>query len=489
MNPYMNPFVRTFRRFSTVLLLAFSACGNNSENLEDANIDVTQYRDENPDASPGTDTRAHHNADTGTDTTIDTGSDSTVTVDASTPVASDADAVGDATTDANTTPIASDADAVGDAATDANTENDSGSATDSGIQTRHRAWVVGYYVGYQSSIYPPNQIDFKNLTHIAMGAVLPNPDGTLETHFFLDVVSGPELAAEVATRAHNADVTPILMIGGAGAVSGFRGAASAANRESFVNNLLATMDDLNYDGLDLDWEPIETGDEPLLKALIQQLRAERPNMVLTIPVGWVNANSPTVSSFYSEVSPSLDQINVMSYSMTGAWGGWQVWHSSALKNHGSTTPSSVDSSVAAYLDRGVPASKLGVGAGFFGMCWAGGVTAPGQDISGSWIAAVDAEMSYAMIYNDYYEAQSAKYDVEAEAPYLGFDSPRGPQNCTFISYEDTQSLTAKSAYILQHNLGGIIIWTINQGYLQGQPEGSRNPLLQAITDTLWAGQD
>jgi chitinase len=318
-----------------------------------------------------------------------------------------------------------------------------------------------------------------------MGAVLPVADGTLETHFYLDTTRGPALAIDIANRAHAAGVIPILMLGGAGVRDAFIGAASENNRATFVTNLLNTMDQLGYDGIDLDWEPIQPEDEPLLEALITALRTERPGIILTMPVGWVSSNNSTVPSFYSTVAPDLDQINIMSYVMSGAWSGWTVWHSSALTGHGATNPSSVASCVSAYLDAGVPAGKIGVGSGFFGQCWAGGVTAPGQDIGSSWLQATDSQMSYTTIMDEYYSGGVAHYDTDAHVPYLSFSTPQGSHNCTYISYEDPQSLAAKSEYVLENQLGGIIIWTINEGYLPNQAAGSRNPLLEAITTSLW----
>ncbi len=423
--------------------------------------------------------------DAGDGVDADTDSDSDNDSDSDSDLDTDTDGEGDADTDTDSD---ADGDVDSDSDADADTDGDADTDTDAdgGVGPDSLPWIMGYYVGYQSTTYPPEAIDFEHLTHIAMGAVLPNADGTLDTSFYLGSTSGPALAQNVAALAHAADVVPILMIGGAGTVTGFRGAASDGNRDAFVTNLIAALDDLGYDGLDLDWEPIAAGDEPQLLALAGELRAARPDIVLTMPVNWVNGNSPSIASFFATIEPSLDQINIMSYGMAGAWGGWQSWHSSALQGHGSATPSSVASSTEAYVAAGIPPHKLGVGAGFYGQCWAGGVTGPRQDLAGDWVAAVDSQMSYAIIMEDYYDGQAAEYDTNADAPYLGYDSPAGSHACTFISYEDEQSLAAKSTYINDNDLGGIIIWTINQGYISGAAEGERNPLLKTLADSLWA---
>lgn len=346
-------------------------------------------------------------------------------------------------------------------------------------------WVMGYYVGYHSHFYPPEYIEFKYLTHIALGAVLPNTDGTLNTNFFLGPTAGPPLARRISNLAHNADVKAILMIGGAGAHDNWVAAASDLNRPTFVTNLLQAMDDLGYDGLDLDWEPIRESDEPLLKALILELRSARPNIILTLPVGWKNANFPTVRPFYREIAPYLDQMNIMSYVMVWEGDGWQSWHSSALKGHTRTTPSSVETSVQAYLDVGIPSTKIGVGIGFFGVCWKGGITGPNQTFTNSpHYAASDNDISYTKIMSGYYSDPIYRWDNLARVPYLSDPNGVGQFNCTFLSYENEDSIAEKGAYIHSNNLGGAIIWTITQGYISSNPEGLRNPLLKAIADAL-----
>jgi chitinase len=360
--------------------------------------------------------------------------------------------------------------------------------------------VLGYYLGYQSTLLPPDQIPFEHLTHIAVGSVLPQDDGSVVTNFYADngadagvdedAGASRELAVEIATKAHEKNVVPLLMVGGWDQVDGFRGAASSANRDDFVINLLAVMDDLGYDGLDLMWVPFQGGDQSSLKALVDALREARPNMVITLALEWTSMYfglDTSTAAFYSDLASSLDQMNIMSYGMAGAFGsGWNTWHSSALKGHDDNTPTSVEVNVDIYEAEGagIPAAKLGAGAGFFGQCWTGGVTAPNQAIESSSVAAEEGAMSYAIIQNEYYDADNYHYHALAEAPYLGFTTPKGSQSCTYISYEDTRSIAAKVEYIKTAGLGGISVWTIPLGYLPSEPAGSRNPLLKTIADNL-----
>lgn len=349
-------------------------------------------------------------------------------------------------------------------------------------------WVMGYYPGYLRSSLPEDEIDFTTMTHLAVGRATPRTGGELDTSFDIDPTTGPTFARGLADRAHAAGRHPILMLGGAGEHDGWVAAASDATRAHFVDVILATMDDLHFDGVDVDWEPLEAADEPAFTALVHALRVARPSIIITVPIGWLNANFPDVSSVWATVAPDVDQLNIMSYEMAGSaadgWSGWDSWHGGALMGEGGSTPSSIDSSVQAYLAAGVPAATLGIGVGFYGECWTG-VTAPHQSTASAHIVASDNVMTYEHILSAYFATptdpgSAYHYDAAAAAGYLSFATPHGPESCTFVSYEDETSIAAKGAYVASHGLGGAIIWAINEGHVPSLPAGARDPLLVAM---------
>jgi len=345
-------------------------------------------------------------------------------------------------------------------------------------------WVAGYYVGYQKDLYPIADVDFAALTHLFVGRVWPNNEGTLDTTFDIYAVNGPKFATAATAAAHAAGIKTVLMVGGAGVYS-WTSAASATYRATFVAKLVDAMNAYGFDGLDLDWEPLAAADEPELTALAQALRQARPGLILTAPVGWINTNFPDPqAAYYASMAPLLDQINIMSYGMAADWPGWESWHSSPLAGETGSTPSSISSSVNYYLSIGMPRQRLGIGIGFYGQCWHG-VTAPLQ--SGGTEVADDNTMSYTNIMTDYYSAARVHWDASAQVPYLGSNTAFGPQQCKFVSYDDAQSIAAKGAFVHQNHLGGTIVWTISQGYLPSQPPGQRDPLMQALRTSFLYG--
>ena len=336
-------------------------------------------------------------------------------------------------------------------------------------------WVQGYYVGYERDLYPIGAVDFGALTHLMVGRVRPLADGSVTRDFDIDDVNGPIWAQATVDATHAAGRKAILMVGGAGEIDGWRAAASQ-HRDALAANLLAVMDQFGFDGLDLDWEPLEDTDQADFQALATELRADRPDMLMTVPVGWINSNFQTSDPWYGTIAPLFDRINIMTYDMAGPWDGWQSWHNSALSGASPTTPSSVVTSVTFYLASGVPETQLGVGSAFYGYCWQG-VTGPLQD--GGTLAG-EATLSYADIIDGYYSPSLRQWDATASVPYLSSVAPVGGAGCNFVSYEDEQSIAAKGSYARLHHLGGVIIWTIAEGHLGDRPPGQQDPLLEAI---------
>lgn len=345
-------------------------------------------------------------------------------------------------------------------------------------------WVMGYYVGYLKNSLPLESVDWSAMTHVAVGAVEPRADGTLDTTFYQDARSGPAWAKSVVDAAHKNGRKAILMIGGAESRDAFASAASDSRRAVFVDNIMATVDSLGFDGVDVDWEPMVQADGPDVLALGHELKKRRPSLQLSIPIGLVNVNLPqrTVFPFSAELAKVYDQLNIMSYGMNGGWQDWRSWHNSALYGESSSSPMSVDSSVRAFLAAGVPAKQLGVGIGFFGSCMSG-VTGPRQLTSSMKVIADDNIMSYANIMTHYHRSDVARWDDAAKVPYLSSSTPLGPAGCTYVTYEDARSIAEKAKYVKSLGLGGAIVWNINEDDVTKGTLGlttSKNSLLSAL---------
>lgn len=356
-----------------------------------------------------------------------------------------------------------------------------GARPDGAIPPASGMWSMGYYAGYELAKYPVAEIDWSGMTHLAVAFYLPDTKGGLDESLFHGSVDGPKLGHALVDAAHKAGKQAIASVGGAGMHDNFVASASPANRATFVARIKKLVLDYGYDGVDLDWEPVVTADAASLEALAKDLRVAIPGTTLTIPIGMLNHNLKDDLSWVPKIAAAFDQFNLMSYSMAGAYQGWKSWHASPLHwNSDTSTPTGIDDSVDGFLAAGVPAAKLGLGAGFYGLCYTSPVSAPRQALGASTIKASDGAMGYATIMGSYWSSGAAKWDAAAKVPYLSFGQATGPEGCSYVSYEDAQSLGEKGAYAKSKKLGGIIVWTINQGYVASAAPGQKNPLLGAL---------
>lgn len=348
-------------------------------------------------------------------------------------------------------------------------------------------WNTGYYPGYRQTAMPPSAIDFTALTHIIHFSALPTTNGTLNTTPNSMTFTR---ATNLVAAAHAAKRKVLFSVGPAGG-DVFTNAASVANLPTFISNLTNLMVGRGYDGIDIDWEPITAADGPRFTAFITALRAAldtmTPRPLLTIAVY-------TQPALIASVQDKFDQINIMTYGMSGAYPGWITWHSSPLYNGGRTFPSvpskfvpSIDATVNSFTNAGVPPSKLGIGLGFYGMMWSGGAgtttggaTKPGQSYTND--PATDS-VTFNTVMSTYYQSNRYFWDTNAQAPYLSIDNV-GETNDMFISYENERSCQVKVSYARNRGLGGIMIWELGEGYNSSLSPGKRDPLLQALKSSL-----
>ena len=337
-------------------------------------------------------------------------------------------------------------------------------------------WVMGYYVSYLADRLPAAAIGWGGLTHLIVGYNAPRPDGGID----FGLGAGERAALVRAAHAHGRKA--LAMIGGENTAGAWL-AAATANRAAFVASLRALVEREGFDGLDLDWEPLESGHQAVLLSLVRELRAAMPRAILTFPAdGADNANFPADRSFFASLAPLVDRINLMTYGMSGTYEGWKTWHSSPLYARDPAAPASVEITVQGYLRVGVPAAKLGVGIGAYGLCYGAPASGPLEDTvgirpDGARILAGDNSISYANIVTEYAPLGSARWDAAARVPYLSFAAPSGRERCTYISYEDERSVLEKGRYVRERGLGGAIVWNINEGYLPGRTPA--HPLLDA----------
>jgi len=337
-------------------------------------------------------------------------------------------------------------------------------------------WVTAYYADWQqqSGYLPPEKIDFKAMSHVIQFSIVPKSDGAVDD-------TGPDFitpaqSQALLTPAHEAGCKVIICVGGANTAGRFRPVIDDAVRPAFVKNLVDFAVTRGYDGIDIDMEPIDDADVPHYEAFIKELRhsmdAAKQGMLLTA----ATAQHPDL---FARLKDQFNQVNVMTYDLAGPWEGFKTWHNSGLydaggeKMVGDIPYPSANATMQRFITAGVPREKLALGIAFYGSVW-NGADAPKESIAG---VKVDSSVDYHSILEKYVSAGLYHWDSDAHASYISVDSPAGKK---FVVYDDTRVCAEKVNYAREQGLGGVMIWELGSGYCAGQPEGKRDPLLQAV---------
>ena len=253
-----------------------------------------------------------------------------------------------------------------------------------------------------------------------------------------------------------------------------------------------------YDGVDIDWEPLPIADAQQYTNLVTGLRSalngfSQPKLLTAAVGAYPPYGDPPTAQYmlFSAFQSQFDQINIMTYDLSGPYSGWVTWFNSPIYDGGYRFPStsslvpSVDGSVANFISNGVSPAKLGIGIAFYGYIWlggsgtsTGGVTQPRQ----SWTTAPTVSTpSFNAILTSYYQSNLYHWDASAQAAFLSITNAN-PANDMFISYDDQHTCQAKVSYTRNHGLGGVIIWELAQDHTSNTPD----PLLQALKQAVAA---
>ena len=307
-----------------------------------------------------------------------------------------------------------------------------------------RGPVIIAYVFPRDAVIDPGAIAADELTHVNY-AFANIAEGRVVEGFAHDAENFRVLAR--LRRAHP-HLKILVSVGGWTWSGAFSDAAlTASSRRRFVRSAVDFVRRHDLDGFDVDWEyPV---------ALDRAGAARRRHYLLTLAAG---ASSEFLAHTEMEkVQASVDFVNLMTYDFREAESEPVAGHHANLFAHPAAPfQSSADRAVRDYLAAGVPPGKLVLGVPFYGRAWAqvdsddaaGGLYRPGRplverlDTSYPSLAALAASGAF-----------ERRWDATSQAPYLW-----SRERKIFVTYDDPESLRAKSRYILEHGLAGAMFW-------------------------------
>lgn len=231
--------------------------------------------------------------------------------------------------------------------------------------TSVQQWSLGYYTATGNQFLSPPDIEWGGLTHVIYAWALVNGDGSLDlaSHQF------STYASSTVSNAHANGVKVLVSLGDPNNGADYSAAMSCC-LSTFVANIMNIVNTYGFDGVDIELGNDVTSTK--LGQLASALRAQLGSKLLTAPaVGNAQILWASVQSYF-------DRINIMTYDACYLGIGYS-WFNDPLYSPSDNSAGSIDLNVGRFLGAGIPASKLGIGIGFYGWVYTGGgVTGPRQ---------------------------------------------------------------------------------------------------------------
>ncbi|OLB82245.1 MAG: chitinase [Actinobacteria bacterium 13_2_20CM_2_71_6] len=241
---------------------------------------------------------------------------------------------------------------------------------------------------------------------------------------------------------------------------------AAANATAFANSCFKVVKDPRwadvFDGIDIDWEypnacglSCDTSGAGALKKLLGALRSRFGGLLVTAAItADASATGKMDVADYAGAAGAVNWFNVMTYDFFGGWdaAGPTAPHSpltayAGIPRQGFNT----SEAIAKLKSKGIPASKLLLGIGFYGRGWTG-VTqkAPGGKASGP------APGTYEQGVDDYKVIKS-KCPANGTVAGTAFCFKGGQ----WWSYDTPATIAGKMSYARSQGLGGAFFWELS----------------------------
>ncbi len=219
--------------------------------------------------------------------------------------------------------------------------------------------------------------------------------------------------------------------------------ASPDRRRRFIDDLVTLVEDMGYDGVDLDWEDLRPADRDAFSELVEDLadalHAKGRFLSIAVmpktsePGEWDNQKYAD----WKRIGKVVDEFKIMTYSYSGPWG-----------DPGPQAPLEWVDQVLTFAESKMPPTKVFMGLPFYGFDWHGGSVATAS----AHRAAALAEQNGAAVDRD---------SASGEAT-MTFTDENGESHTVY--FQDKKAVAAKLAALrAEHpDIAGVSIWVMGQ---------------------------
>lgn len=262
-------------------------------------------------------------------------------------------------------------------------------------------------------------------------------------------------------KKRNRNLKVLLSIGGWTYSSNFAQPASTdSGRKRFAESAVKILEDLGFDGLDVDWEyPRNSGEADDFVKLLQETRnaldaaaAKRHHTRFYLTVACPAGPSNFEKMKIAEMDSLLDFWNLMAYDYAGSW-DQRAGHQANLfpsKSSPESTPFSTIAAIEHYTRHAVHPSKIVLGMPLYGRAFTS-TSGPGESYSGvgegSWESGVWD-----------YKALPRPDSTEHHDAEIGVSWAYSATSKTMVSYDTPAMVAQKAGFVRDYGLGGGMFW-------------------------------
>lgn len=336
--------------------------------------------------------------------------------------------------------------------------------------------LIGYYAGDGHDLYDK---EISKLTHLIWCFAHLQGDSLAPVNKAQDKV----IRKMIGFKRMYPELKVMLSFGGWGGCETCSEVFSRVEgRKKFAASVRELLKRTWTDGIDLDWEyPAVQGpeghhfaqqDKRNFTLLVQELKRELgPKYEISFAVG--GTDECLMKGFeWDSIMPAVDRVHIMSYDLVHGNSVTTGHHTPLFSVKGQRA--SADRAVHLLDSLRVPRNKVVIGAAFYARIFKNvepknnGLFQPGQYSRSLSCSAIDTTITEA-------NGWVLLRDEKAAAPYA-----YRPSSSEFITYDDSLSIVAKSRYVRENGLGGIMFWQLiddknRGGLLDAMHRGLRTP--------------
>jgi spore germination protein YaaH len=219
--------------------------------------------------------------------------------------------------------------------------------------------------------------------------------------------------------------------------------ASPDRRQTFIDDLVMLVEDMGYDGVDLDWEDLRPVDRDAFSGLVEDLaealHAKGRFLSIAVmpktsePGEWDNQKYAD----WRRIGKAVDEFKIMTYSYSGPWG-----------EAGPQAPLDWVDRVLTFAEKQVAPDKVFLGLPFYGFDWHGGS-----------VATASAHRAAALA--EQYGATVERDAASGEATMTFTDEN---DETHVVYFQDEKAVAAKLAALRADHpdIAGISAWVMGQ---------------------------